>query len=189
MPEELVQPNQRAAQWISVKTPAGDTLVENSYVGPVKVEKSEGRGLGLFTTKNVVAGELLICEKAFSYAYEGENMKNLEEFSWIPIIANILTNRITTGAKVSLLEETIQKLKSNLSLLPCITALHHGSYEPAEESKEDVIDTYVPCRCHFFLIFFDWHPLIYKPSCLRCYCCCSLCATASDVCVFFAYRV
>ena len=114
-----------------MKTPAGDTIVENSYVGSVQVKKSEGRGLGLFTTKNVEAGELLICEKAFSYAYEGET-KNLEEFSWIPVIADVLTNRITSGTKVSLLEETEQKLKWNLSLLLYIADI---TYQPRKVRK------------------------------------------------------
>lgn len=169
-----------------MKTPAGDTIVENSYVGSVEVKKSEGRGLGLFTTKNVKAGELLVCEKAFSYAYEGENTKILEDFSWIPAIANILTNRITSGTKVSLLEETVQKLRRNLSLLPCITDLYHGSYVPAEKSKEDIIDTYVSCQTYISTLFHG-RLLIYKPSCPRCYCCCSPYASASDVCLLLLY--
>ena len=151
-----------------------------SYVGSVKVKSSEGRGLGLFTTKNVVAGELLLCEKAFSYSHEDKNAGNLEDSPEIPILANMLTNRITVGTQVDLLKETIQKLKWNPSFLSSVTALHHGSYKPAEETNEDVIDTYVPCRIHLSMQFYCGL-LIFKPSCLHCYCCCFHYATASEV--------
>ena len=38
-----------------------------TFAGNVEVQASKGRGRGLFTTKDVIAGELLLCEKAFSY--------------------------------------------------------------------------------------------------------------------------
>lgn len=40
-----------------------------SHLGPIVVKSSEDRGRGVFTTKDVVAGELLLCEKAFSYCW------------------------------------------------------------------------------------------------------------------------
>lgn len=40
-----------------------------TYVGPVEVRDVEGMGRGLFTTRDVEAGELLVCEKAFAYSY------------------------------------------------------------------------------------------------------------------------
>ena len=134
-------------------------LDHGSYFGPVKIKNSQGRGLGLFTTKNVVAGELLLCEKAFSYSYKEKYAEKTEDSSGIPILANIFTNGITVGTQVNLLKETIQKLKWNPSFLPSVTALHHGSYVPAAEIKEDVVDTYVPRR-HRLSIFFCWHLLL-----------------------------
>lgn len=155
-----------------------------THVGPVKVKKSEGRGRGLFITKNVVAGELLLCEKAFSYSYEEKKAGKSEDSSGIPMLANILTNRVTVGTQVDLMKEIIQKLKWNPCFLRSITALHHGSYIPVREADVDdhpVIDTYVPCRNQVSMLF-HWHILIYKPSCLRCYCRCSHHAAASDIC-------
>jgi tetratricopeptide (TPR) repeat protein len=114
-----------------------------TYVGPVKVKESGGRGRGLFTTKPVVAGELLLCEKAFSYCYEDRDDKAKDSLQ-TPLLANMLTNRITLGTQVSLMKEIIQKLKRNPSLLSSITSLHHGSYIPAEETYVDnnpIIDT------------------------------------------------
>lgn len=127
-------------------------LDHGSYVGPVKIKNSQGRGLGLFTTKNVVAGELLLCEKAFSYSFQESNAENTEDASGILILANIFTNGITAGTQVDLMKETIQKLKWNPSFIPSVTTLCHGSYVPAEEIKEDVVDTYVPRR-HRLSIF------------------------------------
>ena len=42
-----------------------------SYIGPIEVRKCaiESHGRGLFTTKPVKAGELLLCEKAFTTAF------------------------------------------------------------------------------------------------------------------------
>jgi hypothetical protein len=41
-----------------------------TFSKPVEIRPSPGRGRGLFTTRTVAAGELLLCEKAFSYCYE-----------------------------------------------------------------------------------------------------------------------
>jgi len=44
-----------------------------TFIGPVVVKVSPGRGRGLFTTKDVMAGELLVCEKAFAHCYAGSS--------------------------------------------------------------------------------------------------------------------
>ena len=38
-----------------------------TFSAPVEIRESPGRGKGLFTTRAVSAGELLLCEKAFAY--------------------------------------------------------------------------------------------------------------------------
>ncbi|KAJ6785904.1 hypothetical protein PWT90_05545 [Aphanocladium album] len=40
-----------------------------TYQGPIEVRNSPGRGRGLFLTEAVSVGDLLLCEKAFTYAY------------------------------------------------------------------------------------------------------------------------
>lgn len=119
------------------------SLDNATYVGSVKVKESGGRGRGLFTTKPVKAGELLLCEKAFSYCYE-DRSNRAKDPSQTPLLANILTNRVTLGTQVSLMKEIIQKIQRNPSLLPSITTLHHGSYTAVEKTDVDdgpVIDT------------------------------------------------
>ena len=40
-----------------------------TFIGPVEIRPSVGRGRGLFTTKAVKAGELILYEKAFTHSY------------------------------------------------------------------------------------------------------------------------
>ena len=47
-------------------------LDHDTYIGPVEVKRRESKGRGLFVTKAVKAGDLLLCEKAFSCAYPQE---------------------------------------------------------------------------------------------------------------------
>ena len=43
------------------------------FIGPVKLDWAPGKGRGLFSTRDLRAGELLIVEKAISVGFEGEN--------------------------------------------------------------------------------------------------------------------
>lgn len=40
-----------------------------TYGKPVEIRVTENRGRGLFSMKDIVAGDLLLCEKAFSYSF------------------------------------------------------------------------------------------------------------------------
>lgn len=94
-----------------------------TFIGPVAVKPSPGRGQGLFTTRAIKAGELLLCEKAFAYCNAG----TLQESG---------LNHLTTTI--------IQKLWKNPSLVPKFTALQdgtHGSVERTEIDGKPVIDT------------------------------------------------
>lgn len=47
-----------------------------TYIGPIEIRKTETRGRGMFVTKAVKAGDILLCEKAFTIAYsDTENPK------------------------------------------------------------------------------------------------------------------
>ena len=105
-----------------------------TYVGPVEICETENRGRGLFTTKDVAAGDLLLCEKAFSYSFLG----NASTMS-------VMDGSTLKGTKLALVEPMVHKLFKNPSLIPSITALHHGTYKPAKHKIVDgtpIIDTY-----------------------------------------------
>ncbi|KAG0649328.1 SET and MYND domain-containing 4 [Hyphodiscus hymeniophilus] len=96
-----------------------------TYIGPVEVRSSNSRGRGLFTTAEVKAGDLLLCEKAFAHAYYDSSKKDDSQMSLL-IIAE--TDSMSMGTQVDLIGMIIRKLQRNPSLSPVITDLHHGSF-------------------------------------------------------------
>lgn len=112
-----------------------------TFSASVRVGRSPGKGFGLFTTRPVTAGELLLCEKAFAYSYadgvEGEYR----------VLMNLSTKRVTVGAQAQLLTECLQKLYHNPQTSRSFRNLYHGSYESSSASESDgipVVDTYAP---------------------------------------------
>ncbi|KAN0077855.1 hypothetical protein V8E54_006159 [Elaphomyces granulatus] len=117
-----------------------------TFIGPVTVKASMGRGRGLFTTKAVKAGDLILCEKAFAHCYVNTKGKLAAESSGIGLRVNVHTNRMTTGRQGDLITRVVQKLWRNPSLLPEFMALHQGSYEPVDVIEVDgkpIIDTFL----------------------------------------------
>lgn len=118
-----------------------------TFVGPVEVRPVKGKGRGLFTTKTVRCGDLLVCEKAFSYGCaepleDGTSQSNAE----FGALINLTTNRIKLGTDVAHIPNIYQKLVNNPSLAPAILDLCHGSYKTTPTTKVDgmpVIDRYV----------------------------------------------
>lgn len=114
-----------------------------TFIGSVVVKSSPGRGLGLFTTKAVKAGELLLCEKAFAHCYAG-TPGDSDAGSKTTLLVNLHTNKMTMGTQGDLITNIVQRLWKNPSLIPEFTALYHGSYKLTERTKVDespVIDT------------------------------------------------
>ncbi len=110
-------------------------ILDNAtYIGPVCVKPSKGRGRGLFTTQGVAAGDLLLCEKAFSYCHASDDASAPSNIS---ILINTHTNRMTVGTQSELITATIQRLIHAPSLSPALTSLHHGDYEAIEMKAVD----------------------------------------------------
>ena len=66
-----------------------------TFVGPVAVRDSLGRGQGLFTTKSVKAGDLLFAEKAFEYSH-ADNDTSVGK-SNMTLFMSIDTNSMSMG--------------------------------------------------------------------------------------------
>ncbi len=100
-----------------------------TYIGPVQVQDAGARGRGLFTTRPVKAGELLFCEKAFAHVtVDGPGTILLDSEAG---------GKITIGSSSDLIDLTIQKLYRNPSLIPIVTNLHHGTYNPLPATEAD----------------------------------------------------
>jgi len=113
-----------------------------TFVGPVEIKSSVGRGEGLFTTRDVRAGELLFCEKAFVYRYAGTDDRT-ESKTELTILLESYSNKVTMGTQADLIVDIIQKLERNPSLRTSFARLHHGSYCPLPDSPQgnQAIDT------------------------------------------------
>ena len=122
-----------------------------TYLGPITVQTSQGRGRGMFTTRAVAAGEMLLCEKALAYCWASSNEAN-PAGSMTRLLMNTTTKRMVLGTQADLITETVQKLYRNPSLIPPFYALHRGDYPESEATTIDgspVIDTYAaPLECY-----------------------------------------
>lgn len=110
-----------------------------TYSAPVEIRASPGRGRGLFTTRKVSAGALLVCEKALGYSYAGE-----DHLTRTNILMNIATERTTIGGQANVLSQLVQKLYHDPEAARAFGELYHGDYETVEFSEVDgrpVIDT------------------------------------------------
>ncbi|KAK2029870.1 hypothetical protein LX32DRAFT_692917 [Colletotrichum zoysiae] len=114
-----------------------------TYSSPVEIRDSTGRGRGLFTTKPVKAGELLLCEKAFSYVYADQNdhtaSKNLK------VLMNLDSKKMTMGGQATLVSTVVQKLYHNPEAASRFMDLYHGDYEVVNASpgEQVAVDTFL----------------------------------------------
>jgi tetratricopeptide (TPR) repeat protein len=112
-----------------------------TYIGPVEVRPVANKGRGLFVTKAVRAGDLLLCEKAFSYAWVGESAG---ESSRSHILLDNDTGRGFAGGQAELITKIVHKLHRNPSLGQKFRILYHGDYKSAESfvvDGEPIVDT------------------------------------------------
>ncbi len=115
-----------------------------TYSSPVEIKASKGRGKGLFATRAIQAGELLLCEKAFSHCYADTSDGSASDIS---MLMDSETNCITIGTQGHLITAVIHQLQRNPSQMPAFLSLHHGPYEPMGPTEVDnrpIIDTCVP---------------------------------------------
>lgn len=116
-----------------------------TYIGPVEIRQTESKGRGLFVTKAVKAGELLLCEKAFSHAHADKAASDGNvNISKMNLLIDPETGQTLIGARADLIKLTVQKLYRNPSLAQAFTALCHGNYEKASTSAldgEPIVDT------------------------------------------------
>ncbi|KAF5983620.1 TPR domain-containing protein [Fusarium coicis] len=113
-----------------------------TFSAPVEIRESPGRGKGLFTTKAISAGELLLCEKAFSYSFAGDEQSTKQT----KILMNLATKSMVVGGQARLLTLIVQKLYHNLSLSAKFGDLHHADYQKATVSETDgtpVVDSFL----------------------------------------------
>ncbi|KAF4345120.1 unc-45 like b [Fusarium beomiforme] len=80
-----------------------------TYSSLVEIRMSPGKGHGLFLTEAVNAGDLFLCEKAFSYCHVEEEIPK----ALLTISMNLATKQFKIGGSVYLLPQITQKLLHN----------------------------------------------------------------------------
>ncbi|KAF2467791.1 uncharacterized protein BDR25DRAFT_374016 [Lindgomyces ingoldianus] len=121
-----------------------------TYIGPVEVRQTESKGRGLFVTRAVKAGELLLCEKAFSYSYADEREGGRSK---ITLLLNPETKHASLGAEADLIKLIVHKLHRNPSVAPPFTTLYHGTYEKASTHTVDAEPIVLVDRIISFNVF------------------------------------
>lgn len=104
-----------------------------TFVGPVKVKNSPGRGRGLFTVKAVKAGDLLLCEKSFAHAHK-EYTDSSGEIQGSQAINEHL---IRIGAQAELVGKVVAKASKSRSFYERVTNLYHGNVHRPAATDED----------------------------------------------------
>ncbi|PSN75371.1 hypothetical protein BS50DRAFT_644252 [Corynespora cassiicola Philippines] len=111
-----------------------------TYIGPMEVKNTKKKGRGMFTTRPVKAGELLLCEKAFAYVWVDSNGSNAHP------LMNLALRNLQFGGQLMLIRDILQKLSHTPSKVESIGKLHHGTYKPADNTYVDgkpVVDTFL----------------------------------------------
>ncbi|TDZ29863.1 Protein unc-45-like protein A [Colletotrichum spinosum] len=112
-----------------------------TFSAPVEVRASPGRGNGLFTVIPVSAGQLLLCEKAFGYAFAGEGHPET-----MSLLLNVATKKGVIGGQARLLTQLIQKMYHDPWAQKSYHELHHGGHGVPSVSEVDghsVIDSFL----------------------------------------------
>lgn len=113
-----------------------------TFSKPVEVRPSIGRGRGLFTTREVSAGELLVCEKAFGYCYAGRDYAaSLLNTSRL---IQLGSQNAYIGGQADLITQLVQKLQLNPESSRAFLDLYHGDYKASTVHEVDgrpVVDT------------------------------------------------
>ncbi|KAK4543021.1 hypothetical protein LTR36_006019 [Oleoguttula mirabilis] len=95
-----------------------------SFIKQGAVREAGKHGRGLFATVDIKAGELILCDKAFSVAFESE------EGGQTFMIINLNTERGSMGTQATLLFNTVQKMLHNPGEATRFLHLHDGGYTP-----------------------------------------------------------
>lgn len=125
------------------------------FVGPVSLQNTIDSGRGLFATRDVKFGELLLCSKAFHVCYP--------ETDGDSIIMDLAKNHIQKSSGSQLISGIVQKLFSNPSTSKEFLELFSGNYERVQQNIADerpVVDTYVPNSIRYWLYIANTHPSV-----------------------------
>ena len=119
----------------AVRKSPGPDMDRASYVGPVEVRQCvvKSHGKGLFSTKDVKAGELLVVEKAFAAVFpKRKNNEERRKAEYDPV-TGIRSSKSLMEMRAELGTSTYLKLHRNPSLMSGFAGLY-----PGPEADEEI---------------------------------------------------
>ena len=93
------------------------------YIGPVRIGDAGSKGRGLFTTRDVKFGDLLLCSKAFNVCHKEVTNARID------ILFNLKARKGQAGTHPQLVQELIQVLYHNPKKAKEFYKLHSGDYQ------------------------------------------------------------
>jgi hypothetical protein len=124
-------------------------LDKANFISQTEVRPAgEGRGRGLFATKNFEAGDIIMCEKALCVSFESDPGASNQY-----AILNSKTQRRATGTTASLLFQLIDKLNHNPETAARFFDLQDDNYSPRTPLKQ--VDGVVPVDAFRTLAILD----------------------------------
>ncbi|KAM3549588.1 hypothetical protein MY1884_008673 [Beauveria asiatica] len=110
-----------------------------------EIRESPGLGRGLFTTKPIAAGELLLCEKAFSFNFTGEDEERNSTLLVDPDTMNGMPDCYLQDVA-----QVVQKLYHEPGMAPLFLELDHGDYAAPQPGLQvdgkPVVDSFLVAR-------------------------------------------
>jgi tetratricopeptide (TPR) repeat protein len=104
-----------------------------TFTGNTQVKDSKNKGRGLFATRSIAAGELIMCEKAFCVVW-GHEREAMTAMTY-----DLRDDRIRVSP-IGLSRAIVQKLISNPSQIPALMDLY-GDWE-GSDSNDDTVDVF-----------------------------------------------
>jgi tetratricopeptide (TPR) repeat protein len=104
-----------------------------TFTGNTEVKDSKNKGRGLFATRSIAAGELIMCEKAFCVVW-GHEREAMTAMTY-----DLRDDKIRVSP-IGLSRAIVQKLISNPSQIPALMDLY-GDWE-GSDSNDDTVDVF-----------------------------------------------
>jgi hypothetical protein len=110
-----------------------------TFSAGLEVRESPGRGRGLFATRKIMAGDLVICEKAFAYGFvEDEHAENaVDPNDFMKMLGKMTEMSGANPADYELLLQTMQKLYHDPEAARLFNDLPHGDHKVISASEVD----------------------------------------------------
>ncbi|KAJ5396593.1 TPR domain protein [Penicillium cosmopolitanum] len=133
-----------------------------TYIGPIEVRPASVTGRGLFSSQDVKAGELLLCEKAMAYFSEEDASKRMLCRGYR---VGLDSAKAMPLARVELVHEMVRELRTKPSWMADFMNMYHDSYKSTVSSFHDddggaLVDSFL---VHKVMV----HNMLHSDTCTR----------------------